>query len=833
MTGPSPGVADQGARYHGFIGRRAGTVLVVAALITGVATWFALKLGLRTAFTELLPSDDPGVVALHDTEKRLPDMSLLLVGIHSPDPAANERYAEALTQKIRALPHNRPAIATYHIRDVKDFFERNKWLYASEDDLTEIRDRLRKEISRRKNPLFVDLGGDDEPVSSMEDRMAHKDPLEGKFPGGLFTTQDRQYLWIAMLPPSGLFAEGGGEPLLKEVEGLIAADPPAKYHPDMHVQPGGPVVTGIAERQAVAQDIKSVALTCLVVVGLSIGLYFRRLRSIFLVGVPAGIGAAVAFAVAQRAFGYLTSATAFLGPIIYGNGINYAIVLMSRYEEERSLGNNAERAMANAINGTWRATAVAALSASVAYASLMVTSFRGFYQFGVMAAVGAVICWLTTYTVLPAMLLLWDRRKTGIARTRAPLHFTFLGRFVDRRRGALMAVFGLMLAASVYGLTHFLHDPFEYDFGKLSSKIHSSSEAKQFNQSIDKLFGRWPSPTIILANRIDDVEDVKSTIRRQDAERARTSWKKTPVIGQITTVWDLLPGTLELQQRKLDLLANIRKLVHDPALVVLSDKERADLAKLDPPETLHLLNPKDLPPIAQRPFTEVDGTVGRVVLVYPVEQGVSVWNGRDLLEIATVLQYLHLSTGEVLETSGSAVVFGAMIRSILRDGPIATLASLIAVMIVISIMMRPMRLAAMAIGTLLAGVIWMIGAAGWAGVRVTFLNFIALPITFGIGAEYALNVLGRYREDKNIVNAVTSTGAAVALCSWTTIVGYGSLLAASNQAMRGFGLMAILGEVCCLTAAIMALPAVLAWWAGRGRAGSSELKSPPREPATS
>ena len=41
---------------------------------------------------------------------------------------------------------------------------------------------------------------------------------------------------------------------------------------------------------------------------------------------------------------------------------------------------------------------------------------------------------------------------------------------------------------------------------------------------------------------------------------------------------------------------------------------------------------------------------------------------------------------------------------------------------------------------------------------------------------------GRYREDKNIVNAVTSTGAAVALCSWTTIVGYGSLLASSNQA---------------------------------------------------
>ena len=62
-----------------------------------------------------------------------------------------------------------------------------------------------------------------------------------------------------------------------------------------------------------------------------------------------------------------------------------------------------------------------------------------------------------------------------------------------------------------------------------------------------------------------------------------------------------------------------------------------------------------------------------------------------------------------------------------------------------------------------------------------------------------------------------STGAAVALCSWTTIVGYGSLLAARNQALQGFGAMAILGEVACLLAAIMALPAALLWWQARAR----------------
>jgi len=219
----------------------------------------------------------------------------------------------------------------------------------------------------------------------------------------------------------------------------------------------------------------------------------------------------------------------------------------------------------------------------------------------------------------------------------------------------------------------------------------------------------------------------------------------------------------------------------------------------------------DLPAIARRPFTEVDGSVGKVVLVYPPERSVSVWNGRDLLRIASVLQEIKLDGGKVIETSGFAVVFGSMIRSVLHDGPIATAASLIAVLIIIIFTIRPAAAALMALATLTLGVLLMMGGAGWARVHVTFLNFIALPITFGIGAEYALNVVTRYREERNVSRAVISTGAAVALCSWTTIVGYGSLLAASNQALNGFGMMAIIGEVVCLSTAIIALPAVLFW----------------------
>ena len=798
------------SRYHSWITRRPVLVLVGAVVIGALAAGLATRLKLKTSFAELLPSNDPGVVALTRTQARLGDLSLLLIGIRSPDREANLRYAEALTQKLRALPPNVVNLATYHVRDVRAFFQQNKWLYVSEADLESIRDKLRTEISKRKNPLYISLDDDPESVESMRQRMSGKSGLDEKFPDGVFESKGAggDYVWIAALPPGGLFVENAGEALLNAANDLIKADPPTRYHPEMKVEPAGPIVTGIASRHAVERDIISVTITCLIIVALSIGLYFRRWRAIPLTGVPAAMGTLMAFAVAELSFGYLNSSTAFLGSIIIGNGINYAIILMSRYEEHRARGNHPEEALRCALGGTWRGTLVASIAASAAYASLTVTSFRGFSQFGVMGATGALFCWLATYSVLPAMLTLLDRREraTGLRRPHAPLEFGPLARFLQRRAGAVTAGFAVLAIVSVFGLRHFLKDPFEYDFRKLNAKLATTEEAKQFSKNLNDLFGRWPSPTILLTDAVDEVEPLKAAIRRQDREVPGTD-----TVGQIVTIFDLLPGPPEVQRRKLEVLAQIRKLTHDPALVVLNEKEKADLAKIDPSPDLRELGPMDLPPIARRPFTEVDGSVGKVVLVYPPERGISVWNGRDLLRIASVLQTIKLDNGKVIETSGFAVVFGSMIRSVLHDGPIATVASLIAVLIIISFTIRPAAAALMALATLALGVLLMMGGAGLAQVRVTFLNFIALPITFGIGAEYALNVVTRYREERNVSRAVISTGAAVALCSWTTIVGYGSLLAATNQALNGFGLMAIIGEVVCLAAAIVALPAFLFW----------------------
>jgi uncharacterized protein len=237
-----------------------------------------------------------------------------------------------------------------------------------------------------------------------------------------------------------------------------------------------------------------------------------------------------------------------------------------------------------------------------------------------------------------------------------------------------------------------------------------------------------------------------------------------------------------------------------------------------PAEQLRLLMPNDLPQLARFPFAEADRSYGRVVLAFP-KQGGSTWNGNDLLGMAAGLNRLELPDGTVVQSSGVPMAFAAMLRSIVRDGASATLLAFLWVVILVPLGLRSMRAGMMASATLLVGALWMVGTAGLWGGKIHFLNFVALPITVGVGAGFAVNLVARLPGCRSVRTAVTSTGGAVALCSWTTMVGYGSLLGAHHQPLQGLGAVAILGAIATLAAAAVLLPAALSRLPPRPRDG--------------
>src|SRR4029453_3631536 len=95
--------------------------------------------------------------------------------------------------------------------------------------------------------------------------------------------------------------------------------------------------------------------------------------------------------------------------IVIGNGINFGIIYLARYLEERRRGQDHHAATRTTFRGTAISTWTAALAAGLSYGSLILTGFRGFRQFGIIGLVGMVLCWISLFTVMPALFTLLDR----------------------------------------------------------------------------------------------------------------------------------------------------------------------------------------------------------------------------------------------------------------------------------------------------------------------------------------------------------------------------------------------------------------------------------------
>ena len=124
--------------------------------------------------------------------------------------------------------------------------------------------------------------------------------------------------------------------------------------------------------------------------------------------------------------------------------------------------------------------------------------------------------------------------------------------------------------------------------------------------------------------------------------------------------------------------------------------------------------------------------------------------------------------------------------------------------------------------------------AAAAALLLNRFDFIVYPITFGIAVDCGANVVARMSVRRGIAVAVREVGGVVALCSWTTMVGYGSLVLSLNQAMRSFGWYALLGEITSLTTALILLPAMArllppGTWTAPERSAGARVEMPSRD----
>jgi hypothetical protein len=463
-----------------------------------------------------------------------------------------------------------------------------------------------------------------------------------------------------------------------------------------------------------------------------------------------------------------------------------------------------------------------------------VTDFRGFKHFGIIGAYGMLMCWVGTYLFMPAILSASERvwpayraRTDGARPTRARQYygalFAALALRAPRRVAWIGTIVGIVSLA--LSIRYFVRDPMEYDMKNVrTDDPKHESPARALTRKADRVVGRLGQDGMaVMTDRLDQVPLLTAELEKR-LQRARPDQKP---FEKVVSIFSLLPSE---QEQKIPLIEDMRdRLLRARRRGMIND---ADWAKIEPnlPQgELRPITPKDLPEQVARPFSERDGTRGRIVYIVP-KSGQSVWNAKYLMRWADSFRYVKLPTGEVIKGSGRAVIFADMIRTIGEDAPKAILVSSLGTILVIIVAFRGSLLSLGVFLPWLVGLSSLVAFLDLKDIRLNFLNFVAVPITIGIGAEYAHNVMQRYRIEgaRHVRRVIMETGGAVTLCSMTTTIGYLALLMSINHGIRSFGLSAAVGEVTCLCAAVLWLPALLVVWQNRQR-----RKSPIPDPSAS
>lgn len=809
--------------------RRPFLLLIVAALSLLPAAWSTAQLSLKPDLAELLPENKDSVITARRVGKRLAGASTLTLTAEIDDGKNWKdltRFVDALVPKLVALGPDRVGRVDYGTQDRDRFFGDNKILFAKTEDIQKAHDdiveRYDYEVAKRSGNL-IDEDSIPEPITAatIRKRLTGKsDPApvdNGPRSSGYFISKDGTF--VALLIRTPVSGKANVRAFRDAVEAAVAETKPEGFDKSIKVRYTGGIITSTEEYDAIISDLAHVGGWGILGVLGSVFLFFLRARVLAVMGATILVGLLWTFGLTHFTIGYLNASTGFLVSIIAGNGINYGIMYMARYvEARRDQHLPVEEAIAVAHRDSWVPTLASSATAMLAYGSLIVTDFRGFKHFGIIGSYGMMICWGVTYVFMPAFLAATERvlpsfRTTDEKRSKARGYYGIpFAKLAETFPRGLTVIGGLLLVVTLIGsFKYFKNDPQEYDMANIRNERKDKTAAGLLSMRVDEVADNIGQDGMaVMTERLDQVEPLVAELEKR-LEAAPADLKP---FEKVVTIFSLLPKE---QDKKLPLVETIRdRLLRAHQRGFFAESEWKEIESNLPKGELKNIGIDDLPEPVARPFTEKDGTRGRIVFIAP-KSGRSVWDAKYLMLWADSFRETKLPNGDVIHGSGSSVIYADMIRTIGEDSPKAIAVSALGSILVILVAFRGHRHSWGVFIPWLLGVSSLIAFLYLRDIKLNFLNFVAIPITIGIGAEYAHNLVQRYRveDDAHIYRVVVETGGAVITCAMTTTIGYLALMLSINKGIVTFGLAAAAGELFCVLAAVLVLPAALIWMAKR------------------
>lgn len=825
----------------------------------GSLAYGALNLRLELAWTHLFEADDPVVTEFEKARSEFPFPGDIAVLVDHGSRAERERYLDSVAAEMAKEPD--VFFHVFYRLEIQELGRRALYFLPSEM-LASLRATLRDSplsgeetrpsdtAVRLQLSLLEDLKqallsrGRTQPAPLWEAFSPERDQRLSDLLSSLLHGRPQVYATLAEGEVNVLIFKGGtrGAELSSRGDEVKAARAllerlQATAH-GLRVRLTGLPVMLYDERQTCAQDSLRSGLISLLLIFLVFCLGFGGLRKPLycMAGLVCGLGWTAAYA--ALSVGHLNFITVTTVSMLMGLGIDFGIHFLFRFEEELASGLEQERALRQTVLTTGVDTLVGAAATSAAFAALIFTDFRGVSDLGVLASGGVLLCYFSTVSVLSALLRLSPRQ--------APRRHALLGGLAGLEAGllrrhrwvlgltTLLFVLALLLAARVgfsYNLLAVQAQELdsvrtekemlrEYKTTVLSGAVLCDGPA-QAREMAERLSGLDSVAQVgTITKLVPAVSDAKQALVSDIVREAQALQAPTPIaLDRAQDLIALRKRVKELEKERAakhrdpkveTALDDLKSVAGSMPLGPLQDGLRSfqasflgDFTKLCDLLRSQVAQPVTLADLPEELVLRSVSPQGRYLLT--VQPGIDIWQRENLERF--LLEVRSTGANLVGHPVVQAHILGAFDRTF-QVTPWYTLLGVMAVMLLY--LRRPGQVLLSALPTAL-GVVFILATMGLVGMDFNVVNFVALPISVGIGAVYGVHALHRMQEMGSEMLLNTSTGYGILLSGLTTIAGFASLMTAQHQGLRSFGFVISVGVLANLLVSLLVLPALCRW----------------------
>jgi predicted RND superfamily exporter protein len=760
-----------------FYAERARLVLTIATVVTVIAAAIAVQLRLDADLERLLPESAPSVQGLEQLEESygiIGRVNIVLMGEQADDLRAAAEEAGEIAAKV-------DGVERVEVRRPNEFFQEHRLLYIEYEDLEEVSGRIEKRLKYEKkqaNPLFVDVGDSEPPEVDLSDIEEKYDEFQQ---GDYYCKEDGTMCVVFVFPEFSAGDLQRSEELLSTLRSRVS-DGLQADHPGVDVGLSGRYAKRVQQQRAVNQDLARATGIALIALFLFLLIYFRGLLAALWVFIPLVMGTVWAFAWAEIVFGSLNVLTGFFGAVLLGLGIDYGIHILSRYLEALESEEPLD-AMVTTLSSAGRASMYAGLTTVIAFGSLMTSSFRAFFEYGVIALGGMALIIIANVTILPCILLVvansrWQPKTTMSVHVAQKLTDAE-GHSSKVWRALLIGGLVLVLLLGGLGLPN---TAFEYDFRNVQT---TDLESWRLDEHVDKILGTSQLPVVVLAEDAEHAERVAEELRRRTAElpEGRT-------MSETLTLADIIP---DRQQEKLEILAELHEDFDGlPDSVVKKNEELEEFwDEIRRIREEGAVAAEDLPENIRAPFERRDDPDKKVVLGFPTTKQHDV---KEMEELAVVIRDLPgPDEGTTIDGINDSLLLVDIFESVKRDAAWMIAITLVGLLLTALLAFRDPRRVALLLATIGTAIFVAIGAVGLWGIKFNFINIVVIPIWLGLGVDAAFHLMVRHEESPGEIDGFLATALAVGAAFVTSMIGFGAMLVTSHKGLSSMGAIAVIG----------------------------------------